>query len=59
MIRELYAQREKLDRTIAALEALGSGEPPKRRGRKSMSPEERQRVAERMKRYWAKRRRAS
>ena len=55
MIRELNEQKAKLDRTIAALEALGSAPTPKRRGRKSMGEEERQQVAERMRRYWAKR----
>ena len=60
MIRELYAEKQKLDRTIAALEAMESDAPPvKRRGRKFMGEEERQRVSERMRRYWAKRHKAS
>ena len=47
-IRDLYAERERLDRVIASLEELqrnagtsGSGCQGKRRGRKSMSAEER------------------
>ena len=67
-IRSLRAEVEKIDRIIAALETLapaaGVAEategaapaPPRKRGRKGMSPEERQEVAERMRRYWAGRR---
>jgi hypothetical protein len=64
-IQELYAEKEKLERVIASLEELqlsaGGGipqvpKPGKRRGRKSMSPEERLEVSERMKKYWAGRR---
>ena len=64
-IQELYAEKEKLERVIASLEELQlsagggipqAGKPGKRRGRKSMSPEERQEVSERMKKYWAGRR---
>lgn len=63
-IQDLYAEKEKLERVIASLEELqraaGGGIPPapggKRRGRKSMGPDERQEVSERMKRYWARRR---
>jgi len=50
---------QQIDRAIANLEALNSpngAEPATRRGRKSMSPEEAQQVSERMKRYWAGRR---
>lgn len=64
----IAALREKADvlrRAAAVLEELQSGalsipgQAPatKRRGRKSMPPAERQQVSERMKRYWAKRRR--
>jgi hypothetical protein len=60
ILQELYARREQLVQTIAALEAhTGSGLPKqdfKRRGRKFMSAEEREQVSERMKRYWASRR---
>ena len=63
-IQELYAEKEKLERVIASLEELqrtaGSLPLPasggKRRGRKSMGTKERQEVSERMKRYWATRR---
>ncbi len=63
-IQELYAEKEKLERVIASLEELqrtaGSLPLPpsggKRRGRKSMNAKERQEVSERMKRYWASRR---
>jgi len=63
-IQDLYAEKEKLERVIASLEELqrsaGTLPPlPKaagRRGRKSMSPEERQEVSERMKKYWEGRR---
>lgn len=63
-IQELYAEKEKLERVIASLEELqraATAMPQlpkglKRRGRKSMSSEERQEVSERMKNYWANRR---
>lgn len=63
-IQDLYAEKEKLERVIASLEELQrtAGSLPlspsggKRRGRKSMSAKERQEVSERMKRYWAGRR---
>jgi hypothetical protein len=63
-IQDLYAEKEKLERVIASLEELqrtaGSLPLPppgaKRRGRKSMSTKERQEVSERMKKYWASRR---
>jgi len=63
-IQDLYAEKEKLERVIASLEELQrtAGSLPalpssgKRRGRKSMSAKERQEVSERMKRYWASRR---
>ena len=64
-IRELYAEKEKLERVIASLEELQRSaaplpdveKPPSRRGRKSMNSRERQEVSERMKRYWENRRR--
>ncbi len=63
-IQDLYAEKEKLERVIASLEELQrtAGSLPaapvsgKRRGRKSMSAKEREEVSERMKRYWANRR---
>src|SRR5262249_20183073 len=64
-IRDLYAEKERLERVIASLEELqraseaGESAHPllkgKRRGRKSMSSEERQEVSVRMKNYWANR----
>jgi hypothetical protein len=64
-IQDLYAEKEKLQRVIASLVDLqrgGGGDVPlmpkigKRRGRKSMSDEERQTVSVRMKKYWSGRR---
>jgi hypothetical protein len=63
-IQELYAEKEKLERVIASLEELQRTagvvvpvpKPIKRRGRKSMSPKEREEVSARMKRYWEGRR---
>ena len=61
-IQALYAQKEKLERVIADLEDLQrttQSTVPKassRRGRKSMPAEERAEVSERMKKYWAGRR---
>jgi hypothetical protein len=63
-IQDLYAEKERLEHVIASLEALlGVGKPdvPKlsgaKRGRKSMSPTEREEVSARMKSYWDRRRR--
>ena len=63
-IQDLYAEKEKLERVIASLEELqqAGGSVPalsgtgKRRGRKFMDAKERQQVSERMKKYWANRR---
>jgi hypothetical protein len=63
-LQDLYAEKEKLERAIASLEELqriGAGLPGllpagKRRGRKSMSAEERVEVSRRMRKYWAARR---
>jgi hypothetical protein len=62
-IQDLYAEKEKLERVIASLEELQraaeavsplpSESSGKRRGRKSMGSKERQEVSERMKKYWA------
>jgi hypothetical protein len=60
-IAELRLKKKKIDQTIQFLEGLlPSHEHPavKRRGRKSMGPEERQQVSERIKRYWASQKRA-
>jgi len=63
-IRELYEEKKRLDRVIASLEEMqvnaaaipGVALPEKRRGRKSMDPQARLEVSERMKRYWDARR---
>lgn len=61
-IHQLKTRKHKLDLAIAELEQLQAtgGDrsflAPNRPGRRSMAPEERQRVSERMKQYWAKRR---
>ncbi len=63
-IQELYEEKERLERVIASLEELqrttGAAPdvpaPPGRRGRKSMSEQERGEVSERMRKYWAARR---
>jgi hypothetical protein len=63
-IEELRQEKTKLERAIASLEDLQrTGDAAteslgsiKRRGRTSMPPEERREVSERMKRYWAARR---
>jgi len=58
-IEELRREKERLGRVIASLEELnapvaGVATPVRnRRGRKSMSPEERREVSARMKKYWA------
>jgi hypothetical protein len=60
-LRELHEEKRRLDVTIAALEArLGNRtRAHRRRGRKSMSAEERQEVSRRMSKYWEARRAAS
>ena len=62
-IRELHAEKIRLDQVIAALEELQNrGNSPtgpavgRRRGRKSMKADEREQVSVRMKQYWARRR---
>jgi hypothetical protein len=62
-IRSLYDEKKRLDRLIESLDSLraSGGAVPvpdkkKRRGRKGMTPEERVKVSERMKKYWANRR---
>jgi hypothetical protein len=63
-IQDLYAEKEKLERVITSLEELQQAAGSvsavsgtrKRRGRKSMDAKERQEVSERMKKYWASRR---
>ena len=63
-LRELHAEKKRLDTVIAALEAQiatsgrrGSSKPaPRRRGRKSMNAAERLAVSKRMTLYWESRR---
>ncbi len=58
-LRELHEEKRRLDITIAALEARlsnGLGPRRRRRGRKSMSPQERLEVSKRMSKYWEARR---
>ena len=63
-IQELRLEKQRIERVIASLEELQSSAavvPPlaqrvQRRGRKFMDPKERQEVSERMKKYWAARR---
>ncbi len=62
-IRDLRKERDRLDALIVVLEARVKWERQQksvtgmsRRGRKTMSPEERIEVSERMRRYWAARR---
>jgi hypothetical protein len=63
VLKDLYSQRERLEHVISSLEALQDGSagamPPEKktnRGRKSMGADERQEVSERMRKYWAARR---
>ncbi len=61
IIRQLYEERERVDHAIRSLEELlakeASGDTArKRRGRKSMSQEERRQVSKRMRKYWEDRR---
>ncbi len=62
IIRDLYEEKKLLDETIERLEMMlhaGSGSrvvPPRRRGRKGMTENERREVSQRMKEYWAQRR---
>ena len=60
ILRELYAERQRLSKIIDALEALHGRKPEavlkKRRGRKYMDAAGRREVSARMKKYWAARR---
>ena len=61
-LSELYEEKKRLDNAISALEArMAQQSKPDakirgRRGRRSMSAEEREEVSRRMSRYWATRR---
>jgi len=60
MLRELIREWKRVKRTIVRLEAQQRESEAqtkiRRRGRKSMGPEERLEVSERMKQYWRARR---
>jgi dsDNA-specific endonuclease/ATPase MutS2 len=63
-IQQLHREKERLERVIASLEELqrtagatpAPAERVRRRGRKFMGPQERLEVSQRMKKYWAARR---
>ena len=58
-LHQLYAERARLDRAVARLEAMvrkSSTVQKSNRGRKSMPPEERLLVSRRITEYWAARR---
>lgn len=63
-IEYLYAERDRLVTAIAQLESLNNSGAAtttrvrSRRGRKSMGAAERREVSERMRKYWARRRKA-
>jgi hypothetical protein len=62
IINELVQERDRLERIIQSLEGITPSSkvavrpPGKRRGRKSMDGAARKEVSERMKQYWAARR---
>jgi hypothetical protein len=59
-LSELHEEKKRLDSAIQALEArmktVAGKSTQARRGRRSMSPGEREEVSRRMSRYWASRR---
>jgi hypothetical protein len=62
-LHQLYEEKKRLDQMIHLIEArlrMISSRPTarSRRGRRSMSPEERLKVSQRMSQYWAARRAA-
>ncbi len=72
VLKLLIAERDRLERAIAVLQGTAPrrGRPPGRRSAKkvvakrarqkrTMSPEARRRMSERLKAYWAKKRRAA
>ena len=56
-ILELKAEKQRLDRAIAALEQQDDGPSPQ--GRRSWNSDARRAAAERMKKYWADRKLAA
>lgn len=60
LIRDLQDEKQRIERTIGAMESLTSSQNGHhRRGRKFMGEAERQEVSERMKKYWAGRRKGA
>jgi hypothetical protein len=68
LVRDLRAEKGRIERAIAALEALGSDSMGRQTtrtvgankpGRRKMSPAARKRISEMMKKRWAARRRAA
>lgn len=56
-LRDLYAEKKRIERAIARLEGTVRGSASRStRGRKIMGEEERREVSRRMKAYWAARR---
>ena len=59
-LEQLYAEKQRLERAIAALQQLQAPQiapdSGNRRGRKSMGAKEREEVSQRMTKYWANRR---
>lgn len=59
-IQDLYEEKARIDSVIASLEKYlkqhGPNGAKRKRGRKSMSEDERKEVSERMRTYWAARR---
>jgi len=55
-ILELKAERNRIDRAIAALEHKGKVEDAPKRGRRGWNADARRAAAERMKKYWEQRR---
>lgn len=64
-LEQLYAEKEKLEKSIALLEGLLEPETElpvkvqKRRGRRDMGIDERRQVSIRMRAYWASRRQSN
>jgi hypothetical protein len=61
-LKELYLEREQLNEVFAGLETLAADEIMARAlrpGRKGMSDEERAKASDRMKRYWASRKKSA
>lgn len=62
-IHDLLEEHKRLDSMIARLERMkvagAPAGPPKGRGRRAMSEDQRREVSERMKRYWEQKRQAA